>query len=81
MKAVKVAVSIAMRNVSAAPRGASAARRVGRTTRCVCHTMQYVGRSRHPRGLRDPQGGVLYMKNFYGLELPKNHFIDKVKKL
>ena len=38
----------------------------------------HLGRTRHSwellGGLRDPlEGGVLYMKNFYGLELLKNH--------
>ena len=31
-----------------------------------------------PGGLRDPRGGGgLYMKNFYGLKLLKNHFYTK----
>ena len=33
------------------------------------------------RGLRDPQGGgVIYMENFYSLELLKNHFLQRTKK-
>ena len=63
MKVVKVAVSTAMRDVSAAPRGVSAALRgmlAGQDTPGAWGTL---------RG-----GGVLYMKNFYGLELLKNHF-------
>ena len=59
VKAVKVAVSTAMHDVSVAPRGVSAAPR-GR----VCHIMRYVCRTRHSRGFRAPWGGGTIHEKF-----------------
>ena len=76
MKAVKVAVSTAMRDVSAAPRGASAAlRNVSATLRAVSAALRgMLAGQDTPGAWGTLGGGVLHLKNFYGLKLLKNHF-------
>ena len=76
MKAVKVAVSTAMCNVSAAPRGASAALRgMLAALRGVSAALRgMLAGQDTPGAWGTLGGGGLYMKNFYGLELLKNHF-------
>ena len=77
VKAVKVAVL--------APHGVSTTPHVSCTMQLIGHTLLCVGRTRQSwelqEGLRDPRGvgGLLYMKQFYGLELLKNHFQTKKK--
>ena len=71
VKTVKVAVrdvSATPRGMSAAPRGVSAALRGVSATPCSMLAVQ------DTPGAWGTLGGVLYMKNFYGLELLKNHF-------
>ena len=80
VKAVKVAVLAAPGNVLAAPRGMSAAPRsvlaaphgVPAAPHGVLALQDTHGKSRGAWGTLG--GDVLYMKNFYGLELLKNHF-------
>ena len=65
--------------------GSCTARHVSRTTCHVGCTMSYVSctlkfqphHTGRGGGSRYPGGGLLYMKNFYGLELLKNHFQTK----
>ena len=69
MSAAPCGVSATPRGVSAAPRGMSAAPRgVPVAMHGVLALQDTHGNSRGQRG------GVLYMKNFYSLELFKNHF-------
>ena len=79
MKAVKVAVSTAMCDVSAAPRGAAAALRgMPAALRGVLAALRGMLAGQDTPGAWGTLGGVgglvLYMKNFYGLELLKDHF-------
>ena len=66
VSAAPYSVSVAPYDESAAPYGVSAA------PYGVLALQDTHGTSRGPEG--PSQGGVLYMKKFYGLELLKNHF-------
>ena len=75
MSAAPYSVSAAPYNVSAAPYDESAAP-YGVCPHCTVF-WPYKTLMGPPGGLRDPWGGVLHMKNFYGLKLLKNHFYTK----
>ena len=75
VKAVKVAVLAAPCNVLVAPRGVSATPcGVPAALRGMFAIQDTHGNSRGAWGTLGGERGVLYMKNFYGLELLKNHF-------
>ena len=79
MKAVKVAVSAALCDVLAALCDVSATLRDISAALCgmFATPCNMLATKDTPGDLRDPRGGggvVLYMKNFHGLELLKNHF-------
>ena len=77
MKAVKVAVLATPHGVAAAPCDMLAALRVMLATLGgVSATQDTHGNS---RGLEGPSGGVLYMKNFYGLELIKIILVKEIE--